>query len=127
MFLKYKKIRWHHPGCACIDGFDGDYCELSKEDVILLERRRGRGPATKAFLGFIITLFVILVLYLGDKLMRRRRERSRLDHVHVPMEFPQKDVSNGTHEQINRRYADVEDDISDDDSDDEVMLNVQIV
>jgi len=112
----------HHPGCKCVDGFQGDRCDLSKEDILILNNReRKHGPASKAFLGFVITLFGIVAIYFLMIIMRRR-ETSRLENAHVPIEFPQKNISSAAQEQNNMHYLD-----EDDKSDDDVLQNVQII
>jgi len=47
-----------HPGCDCDSGYFGEYCELN-------DKRNVHGTASKAFLGFTISILGIFGIFLG--------------------------------------------------------------
>jgi len=48
-----------HPGCTCDLGYEGKYCELKGN------RKNLNGTASKAFMGFTITLFGLFAIFLA--------------------------------------------------------------
>jgi len=107
-------------GCDCFDGYFGKQCERSKND----SHRMHHSPASKAFLGFTLTLFGLVLIILLS-IFIRRREASKMESVHVPIEFPQKNPSVMANQHDNTMF--MEDLDKNEDNDEEVLQNVQII
>lgn len=74
-----------HPGCTCNLGYEGKYCELNEN------RKNLNGTASKAFLGFTITLFGLFAIFLAVYYSRAEKV-SKPDFVHLKLRGAPPDI-----------------------------------
>jgi len=109
-----------HPGCECVNGFFGDFCEKSSSKNVL-------GIASKVFLGFILSLFAVLTIFFSVSYARRGSYKKTRGHVRFPVEIPQEVHvrPRNLDEEHERHFSETLDD--DNDNDEETMQNVEII
>jgi len=71
-----------HPGCKCSKGYHGEFCEFK------ITSTKTGGVAGKAFLGFTLTLFGLVTIFLGAYFFRMRGapDEGRHNPIGVPHE-----------------------------------------
>lgn len=80
-FPLYSFTAHSHPGCICKRGNSGDYCEFSKN--IYTKQKHEGGIANKAFLGFTISLFSLVIIFLGFHFFRHGGVQSKEGHTPI--------------------------------------------